>query len=165
MEATGTTYTPAAGNAAHRESSRFAPPRNGLSPDALVDTTLLLPRSIDAPRLARKCVQRQSREQLARSEREIVEILMSELIANAVVHPPPEACGSVDVHFTVTPDRIRVAVRDRGEGFRDVDLNRSRSEPGGYGLVMVDRGSSRWGTTRGDGNCVWFELDRANGTA
>jgi anti-sigma regulatory factor (Ser/Thr protein kinase) len=128
-----------------------------------VEATLRLPRSTDAPRLARKCVQRES-EQLGRSERELVEVLMTELVTNAVTHPPAEVGGSVSVHFTVTSDRVRVAVRDSGEGFRDADLDRPRSEPGGYGLIMVDRGSSRWGTTHDDGNCVWFELDRI-GTA
>jgi hypothetical protein len=34
-------------------------------------------------------------------------------------------------------------------------------EPGGYGLVLVDRMSSRWGIDRSPGSTtVWFELDR-----
>ena len=150
MEGIGTRYSPARGNGA----------ADGTWSDPLVETRLRLPRSTDAPRLARKCLQRQSGGELGRSEREIVEVLLTELVTNAVMHPPPEAGENVNVHFTVTPDRVRVAVRDPGEGFHDGDLNRPRTEPGGYGLIMVDRGSSRWGTTRDDGNCVWFELDR-----
>lgn len=169
METTGTTSA-LARNAGARiegqdEYSRFPRHRDAWPrSDALVETMLRLPRSVDAPRMARKCVQRQSGEQLRRSERELVEILMTELVTNAVTHPPADAGGSVNVHFSVTPDLVRVAVHDPGEGFREADLNRPRSQPGGYGLIMVDRGSSRWGSTRDDGNCVWFELDRV-GTA
>ena len=49
-----------------------------------------------------------------------------------------------------------------GDGF---DWNGRESddplEPGGYGLLLVDRMSSRWGIERSAGSTtVWFELDR-----
>ena len=31
---------------------------------------------------------------------------------------------------------------------------------GGFGLVLVDRISDRWGVIRNRQNVVWFELDR-----
>ena len=165
MEATTSTFALAGSARSGVEPgcghSRFTPRGNGGGgPTALAEAILQLPRSTDAPRLARSCVRRQGSEQLARSERELVEVLMTELVTNAVTHPAPESGGSVDVHFIVTADRVHVAVRDSGEGFGADALRRPRSEPGGYGLIMVDRGASRWGTSRDGGNCVWFELDR-----
>ena len=165
MDATSTTFAFAGsarpGDVPERGRSRFTPMGDGPGqPDALVETTLHLPRSTDAPRLARRCVQRQGSDELARAEREMVEVLLTELVTNAVTHPSPEVEGSVNVHFLVTADRVRVDVRDPGDGFGADALRRPRSEPGGYGLIMVDRGASRWGTSRDGGNCVWFELDR-----
>jgi hypothetical protein len=33
-------------------------------------------------------------------------------------------------------------------------------EPGGFGLVIIDRLTSRWGIDFEGGVCVWFEVDR-----
>jgi anti-sigma regulatory factor (Ser/Thr protein kinase) len=93
-------------------------------------------------------------------EQEMVDILMTELVTNAVVHPPRQAGTNVILRFAVSPECIRVEVHDDGDGFSLDDVGRPRSRPGGYGLVMVDRGASRWGASGQDGNCVWFELDR-----
>jgi len=169
MNATGTKLGPAgaamSGRAARMDPSAFAYhlARGSWLPSVVAQATMDLPRSTDAPRLARQCVQSKAAEELDRPEREMVEVLLSELVSNAVMHPGPRAGDSVNLHFAVAPERIRVEVCDDGEGFAPGDLGRPRDEPGGYGLIMVDRGSSRWGTSREDGNCVWFELDREGG--
>ena len=93
-------------------------------------------------------------------EREMVDVLMSELVTNAVVHPPRRFGGNVILQFAVSPECIRVEVHDAGQGFSPDEVGKPRTEPGGYGLLMVERGASRWGTYGDDGNSVWFELDR-----
>jgi len=65
---------------------------------------------------------------------------------------------SVVGHEHIAPGRKG----DPGAGF---DWNGRESddplEPGGYGLLLVDRMSSRWGIDRSPGSTtVWFELDR-----
>ena len=91
---------------------------------------------------------------------EIVEILVTELVTNAVVHAGIGADDSIVLHMALAPERVRVEVCDGGAGFSAGELERRRSEPGGYGLLMVDRACSRWGIASDEGNCVWFELDR-----
>ena len=57
--------------------------------------------------------------------------------------------------------RLRVSVTDAGPGFEpDLDAPPREQEMGGFGLVLVDRVSDRWGVIRNRPNVVWFELDR-----
>lgn len=134
--------------------------RGSWAPSAVAQAQVDLPRGIEAPHLARKAVQREAAAHLTRPEREIVEVLVTELVTNAVTHPGVQAGETVSLHLAVAPERIRVEVCDGGQGFTTAQLTRPRDEPGGYGLVMVNRGASRWGASQDDGNCVWFELNR-----
>jgi anti-sigma regulatory factor (Ser/Thr protein kinase) len=127
---------------------------------ALAEARVDLPRTRDAPRLARRTMEHEAGSALENGEREIVDVLMSELVTNAVVHPGRPGGDNVILRFAVSPERIRVEVQDTGGGFSMEQLGQPRSGPGGYGLLMVDRSASRWGASDVDGNCVWFELDR-----
>ena len=85
-----------------------------------------------------------------------VELLVSELVTNAVVHAASEP--QVDVHLSTT--QLRVAVYDA-----DPTLPHRRTPdalgPGGRGLVLLEQFADRWGAEpRGDGKVVWFEIDR-----
>jgi anti-sigma regulatory factor (Ser/Thr protein kinase) len=54
---------------------------------------------------------------------------------------------------------IRIEVSDHGVGF---ELPKSPPVPGaegGYGLLIVDRLCSRWGTKHNGTSLVWCELD------
>jgi CheY-like chemotaxis protein len=86
-----------------------------------------------------------------------VQLLVSELVTNAVVH----ASSSPTVEVRLTEATVRVEVHDDDPtppAAREPDL----SAPGGRGLLILDRVASRWGTdTDEDGKVVWFELDRA----
>lgn len=146
------------------QSSAYHLARDSWLPSAVTRDTVDLPRTAEAPRLARQSVKHKAGAQLDPAEREIVEILMTELVTNAVVHAGRDAGENVILRFAVAPERIRVEVCDRGVGFSTDELARPRTEPGGYGLIMVDRAASRWGASGEDGMCVWFELDR-NGAA
>lgn len=56
---------------------------------------------------------------------------------------------------------LRVSVTDDGFGFEpDLDAPPRERAMGGFGLVLVDRISDRWGVIRDRPNVVWFELDR-----
>src|SRR3954447_10967266 len=99
-----------------------------------------LPPSRDAPRLARRSIQHTAGATMDHFERELVDVLMSELVTDAVVHPPRRCGGNVILRFALSQECIRVEVHDAGEGFSMTEVGKHRSEPGGYGLLMVERG-------------------------
>jgi serine/threonine-protein kinase RsbW len=87
----------------------------------------------------------------------IVQLLASELIANAVLHGPPG--GSVTVRTVRADDRLRVEVDDADSTTRPRLIRRQHADDGGHGLMLVDRFADRWGyDLHGeDGKTVWFE--------
>jgi anti-sigma regulatory factor (Ser/Thr protein kinase) len=91
-------------------------------------------------------------------------LLLTELVTNAIRHGgSDERPNGLAVKVVECEYGVGAAVTNPGEGFawtgRESD---DPLEPGGYGLVLVDTMSSRWGIQRAAGNTtVWFELDRA----
>ena len=89
--------------------------------------------------------------------RDLLVLLVSEVVTNAVEHAAPPLLLRIDV----TADGTRVEVKDRDRKLpilRDPDP----TEPGGRGIRFVNDLSTRWGTEppRGvDGlKTVWFEV-------
>jgi anti-sigma regulatory factor (Ser/Thr protein kinase) len=88
---------------------------------------------------------------------QIVELLTSELLANAVLHGPPD--GAVGVRLQASETVLRVTVTDR-EMAAPVVLHPDPIEPSGRGMAIVEAMSNRWGVDLGSGGkAVWFELD------
>ncbi len=92
--------------------------------------------------------------------RDIVELLVSELVSNAVLHgsphPPP---ASVCVSVEMLSGRIRVEVTDVGSDLPV--LREARADrPGGRGLMLLHTLASQWGCDPAEvGKTVWFEID------
>ena len=90
---------------------------------------------------------------------DVLVLLVSESVTNAVVHarPPLVLCLDVDA------ERTRVEVRD-GTSDEPVLRHALPSQPGGRGMMFIDHLSSRWGTVAHDAEVgkpaktVWFEL-------
>jgi anti-sigma regulatory factor (Ser/Thr protein kinase) len=94
-------------------------------------------------------------------ERDKLELVLSELVNNAVVHGgAATAEHQITVHLAVAPERIRAEVCDPGSGFDPDALASRQGQIGGYGLTILDGLTSRWGVSSDDGTCVWFEDDR-----
>ena len=110
----------------------------------------------DAPSEARTAFRRFHPE-LPPDQMQIVVLLASELVSNAVKHADAE---SIAIRFQVLPEQIRVEVADEGPGFEPDPATIDASRVGGWGLHLVDELSSRWGVLDGPGSRVWFELDR-----
>ncbi|MBX9245419.1 ATP-binding protein [Actinotalea ferrariae] len=89
---------------------------------------------------------------------QVVELLASELLANAVLHGGEG--GAVGVQVRTTETTVRVSVSDGGS-LAPVVLHREPSAPSGRGMAIVEAMSTRWGVDEHaeGGKTVWFELD------
>ncbi len=115
--------------------------------------------SDQAPRLARAEVREAIAGRVPESESEVAILITSELVTNAVVHPVHDAGDSIGLWIGADEGRVRIEVADSGRGFEPGELTRDDNAAGGRGLVIVDRGATRWGISRNDRFSVWFELD------
>jgi anti-sigma regulatory factor (Ser/Thr protein kinase) len=87
------------------------------------------------------------------------QVLVSELVSNSVRHAGLGRDDLIRVTADWSEDRLMVHVRDGGGPPRASPVSGSiRPAPGaesGWGLYVVDRLASRWGTTASG---YWFEL-------
>jgi Histidine kinase-like ATPase domain len=112
---------------------------------------------LDAPSLARRLLTQSLMPALANGVLDTAELLVSELVTNAVTH----GRGRITVRAQLSERRLFVEVVDEGDGFEPVLRERDSTTPevGGWGLTVVHAESSRWGVSR-DSSRVWFELER-----
>ena len=84
-----------------------------------------------------------------------LEVLTSEVVANAVTHARTE----VTVQVQATNGRARVEVHDGSADMPELQVP-GASLRTGRGLAIVDALADDWGCRRidGDGKVVWFEL-------
>lgn len=82
-------------------------------------------------------------------------LLLTELVANSVKYAPG---GSVRVRVSVSDETVRAEVADQGHGFVPPTPREELLRTNGWGLVLVRRMASRWGTAD-SGRLVWFELN------
>jgi anti-sigma regulatory factor (Ser/Thr protein kinase) len=115
-----------------------------------------LPRTVQAPGIARRSVAGWFEEALSDDELDRARLLTSELVANAVVH----GHGKITLRGSVDGDRVLVEVIDEGAGFERVLRQHDFQDLHGRGLSIVDAEASRWGIHEGTTH-VWFELERS----
>ena len=85
-------------------------------------------------------------------------LLTCELVNNAVRHGGADRDDLIEVELRAIEGGIGALVTDPGPGFAPADRERALEEPGGWGLVLVDQMSVRWGVVHDDRTRVWFEL-------
>ena len=124
--------------------------------EAVIDRVAIhLEQSKDSPRMARRLV----RDLVDAHHAElvaVVELLVTELVTNSVVHATSAPRVEVELHR----DRVRVAVHDT-DPTPPLPRTPELGKPGGRGMVLVDELASRWGSEpTTDGKVVWFEVDR-----
>jgi anti-sigma regulatory factor (Ser/Thr protein kinase) len=88
-------------------------------------------------------------------------LLTCELVNNSVLHGQAGEEDVIEIRLRSTPTGVRAEVSDPGPGFAPAGRTRDLDEPGGWGLVLVERIAKRWGVERGERTRVWFELARA----
>jgi anti-sigma regulatory factor (Ser/Thr protein kinase) len=99
---------------------------------------------------------------LPKETEQILLLLVSELVANAVEHSSAGADVPIDTAVELEGELLCASVTDGGRGFEPhvrepIDYQR------GYGLFIVDQAASRWGAGQDQGTCVWFELELSPG--
>lgn len=113
-----------------------------------------------APHAARSAIVSLLRRRLRAERLGDVALVVSELVTNSVCHANVGPDDHVGVELLLFADRIRLSVIDRGSALTPRLVSRERDEPGGLGLVVVDRLSTTWGVAR-DGTRLtrtWCEL-------
>jgi two-component sensor histidine kinase len=88
-------------------------------------------------------------------------LLTCELVNNSVLHGQAGEQDLIEIELRSTAPGVRAQVSDDGPGFSPNGRERDLDEPGGWGLVLVDRMAKRWGVERRERTSVWFELARA----
>jgi anti-sigma regulatory factor (Ser/Thr protein kinase) len=88
-----------------------------------------------------------------------VELLVSELLTNSIVHADLRPNQDVDLRLRCGADAVRVEVADPGASF-EPDYDPPRGGPGRWGFYLVSKLADRWGVDdQGAGKAVWFEID------
>ena len=116
---------------------------------------LELPSTSSAPARARGALE-QIAEAVSPERLRDVRLLVSELVTNAVRHGEGEAVRLV---VALNGDVLRIEVHDPGSGFA---VQAPPSDPlraSGWGLVLVEELSDRWGVDHSPRTRVWFEMD------
>ena len=122
----------------------------------MASLSLELPATPHAPARAREAVRQAARDAgVDADDRWRVEMIVTELVANAVKHGPG---GPVELAIQAGGSGMRGEVADPGSGIRRYKLDRRRAtEEGGRGLFLVDALSDSWGLSS-DSSRVWFEV-------
>lgn len=127
----------------------------GHSEDMEAAVQVHLPGGPNAARTAREAVRETLADRLDASVLCDMQLLISEVVTNGVRHGE----GEVDLEVLLNSEKAIVRCTDDGPGFPRTDPRPHADGSGGYGLVLVDRLSQRWGVNGDDRSCVWFELD------
>jgi anti-sigma regulatory factor (Ser/Thr protein kinase) len=115
-----------------------------------------------APARARELLAERLSESPDLPDRRLLELLLCELVNNAVVHGGATGSDAVWLRVSRLAGRMRFEVRDAGPGFVSPPFARPPGDAGGFGLRLVDRLAEAWGYSRERGlTRVWFELATA----
>jgi anti-sigma regulatory factor (Ser/Thr protein kinase) len=119
---------------------------------------IVLPAEPTAVRQARAWLGETTAELLDAARRIDVELVLSEVVANAVRHGGPGR--KISVAATRGAGHLRVEVTDDGPGLAPRPNAMASDRYGGFGLFIVEQLSRRWGVARENLRTrVWFEVE------
>jgi anti-sigma regulatory factor (Ser/Thr protein kinase) len=111
-----------------------------------------LPRDRSCASRARRWLEQRAPDGIDSETMDDLKLVATELVENALVH----GRGRIVLRLEERGDSLRVEVTDEGEGVA-IKIRRHGTEIGGWGLVLVDRLTARWGAFEGTTH-VWAEL-------
>lgn len=122
-----------------------------------IDLSVSLPPIPESAVRARRTIQAALANLIDPTTIEDAELLVTELVTNAVRHAALRPGDTIGVRVRSGDDSLCIEVSDPGIGFEQ-----ARSEPhpdhqGGFGLFLLDRMSTSWGVANPPTR-VWFEL-------
>ncbi len=144
--------------------SAWALARGEWAPEAVRSAKWEFAADQDAPAQARHALLSELGELLSPTEAANLELVVSELVTNAIRHAGRTSEDDVvNVYAAVAPDRLRIEVCDPGCGFPPAarQIREFGDGFGGVGLVLLDRLADVWGTDRDEVFCVWAEFKRS----
>ena len=115
----------------------------------------VLPKAAASAAVARRALDRLAGE-VDRRRIEDAQLLVSELIANAVDHVDAE--GVIELRVDNDTERLRIEVLDPGPGFTPDPDRPGELAESGWGLHFVSRIADRWAADTDGTARVWFEL-------
>jgi anti-sigma regulatory factor (Ser/Thr protein kinase) len=98
-------------------------------------------------------------EQLPRPVLDDVLVVVSELVTNSVLHTPPSAGEQVTLRVEIRRDTVRIMVETAWSDFEPTVGGSEPVRESGYGMLLVERLSDRWGKVANDG--MWAEISFA----
>ena len=93
---------------------------------------------------------------LSPQELDDLQLVFSELVSNSIRHAGLSAKDLIRIHLEISDHLIRGAVADGGPGL----IHEGPPYGRGYGLQILDRLATRWGTSDDSLAQVWFEIER-----
>ena len=87
-----------------------------------------------------------------------VMLVASELVTNAVVHSGCIHDDLLAVRASISGDQLTISVHDPGVSEQAAQPRGDAGAGGGWGLRIVEKLATRWGSHRNDGYRVWAEL-------
>jgi anti-sigma regulatory factor (Ser/Thr protein kinase) len=130
-----------------------------LSPDG---ARLSLVPDLSAPVAARRALEGLETD-LGEDVSERGALVISEVVTNSVKHAGMTAAQRIEVSISMLPECLRFEVTDEGDGFEPGPARHDpRSRAGGWGLVLVEELSDRWGVEVEHSTLVWCEFDLLN---
>ena len=115
----------------------------------------VLPKAAASANLARRALESLYGE-VDRRRIEDAQLLVSELIANAVEHVQED--GVLELRVDNDEERLRVELLDPGPGFLADPQRPGELAESGWGLHFVSRIADRWAAETDGTGRVWFEL-------
>jgi serine/threonine-protein kinase RsbW len=95
---------------------------------------------------------------LSRDSIDVVMLVATELVGNAIRHAAPSSSGLLDVEWDLDGDMVTVRVGDSSAQFPERRRPSAR-EPNGRGLAIVEALSESWGAnTINAGKQVWARV-------
>jgi anti-sigma regulatory factor (Ser/Thr protein kinase) len=119
-----------------------------------------LPGDLHAGHAARLTITEQHLADLSGDDLDMMRLLVTELVNNAVEHGGADAEHQLIVYLAASPACVRAEVWDRGPWLARDAAAYPDSELRGNGFVLLDGFASRWGFSTRGGTHAWFELDR-----
>ena len=137
---------------------RAVPPSSGRGTDD--SRTIRVPwRAASVAEVRKVLVQDLQARDVSEAVVDEAEIVVSELVSNAVRHARPLTDGNLRVHWKVKAGVVEVEVTDGGSDSTPRPAPRTIWAPSGRGLRIVRSLAHEWGVTEDrTGNVVWATL-------